>query len=111
VSEVSFSNKALLLLETLQEKMELVEALEDLDIDLIDGVLTVEFEDGSQMIINRQSSAEQIWVASPLGPAHFSFDEDRKDWLDDKTSVSLKNTLEQAFSNKLGLTVNLENFL
>ncbi|MEE9494370.1 MAG: iron donor protein CyaY [Gammaproteobacteria bacterium] len=110
MSEVSFSNKALLLLETLQERMESVEALEDLDMDLIDGVLTVEFEDGGQMIVNRQSSAEQIWLASPLGPAHFSFDADKNDWLDDKTSVSLKDTLEQAFASKLGQAVHLDKF-
>jgi CyaY protein len=109
VSEISFSLRASQLLETLLERMESVEALDDLDMDLIDGVLTVEFEDGSQIIVNRQSSAGQIWVASPLGPAHFSFDEARNVWLDDKTAVSLIDTLEQAFASKLGQTVQLED--
>lgn len=110
MSDISFSVKAGQLLEKILECMESADALEDVDMDLIDGVLTVEFEDGAQIIINRQSSAEQIWVASPLGPAHFSFYDDKNDWLDDKTSVSLKSTLEQAFSEKLGQAVLLEGF-
>lgn len=110
MTEISFSARAGQLLETLLERMEAVEALEDVDMDLIDGVLTLEFDDGAQIIVNRQSSAAQIWVASPLGPAHFSYDEENRDWLDDKTSVSLKNTLEQALSQKLDRNIQLAAF-
>ena len=85
-----------------------MEALEDADIDLVDGVLTVEFDDGSQLIINRQEPVEQIWVASPLGPAHFSYDSDQECWVDDKSGASLTDTLEKAFSEKLGQAVSLD---
>ncbi len=110
MGEVSFSVKASQLLESLLDCLESAEALEDVDIDLIDGVMTIEFEDGAQIIVNRQSSAGQIWLASPLGPAHFNFDEASNDWLDDKTSVSLKTTMEQAFSKKLGQAIQLDEF-
>ncbi len=107
MGEVSFSVRASRLLEGLLERMEAVEALADVDMDLVDGILTVEFDDGGQLIINRQESAGQIWVASPLGPAHFSFDAARDDWLDDRSGATLTETLEKAFTAKLGEPVSL----
>ncbi len=108
MSEQSYAVRAAQLLEDIMEQLEEVEALEDADIDLVDGVLTVEFEDGGQLIINRQEPVEQIWVASPLGPAHFSYDGSQERWLDDKTGASLTDTLERAFSQKLGQAVSLD---
>lgn len=107
MTKVSFSVQANRLLEDLLEGMAALEALDDLDMDLVDGVLTVEFDDGSQIIINRHESAQQVWVASPLGPAHFRFDVDKNDWLDDRTGVSLRQTLEQALASKLGQAIEL----
>jgi len=107
VSDRSFSVQVVEFLENLVESMESEEALDDLDFDLIDGVLTVDFGDGSQIIINRQEAAGQIWVASPLGPAHFSFDPGQQLWLDDRSGESLMTTLEKAFSHKLGHAVSM----
>ncbi len=108
MAELSYALRAEQLLETLLEQFEAVEALEDLDMDLIDGVLTVVFEDGAQLIINRQEPVEQIWLASPLGPAHFDFDAERQQWVNDRDGDTLHQTLEQAFGQKLGIRVELE---
>jgi CyaY protein len=44
----------------------------DIDIELMpDGVLKLEFENGSQMIINRHVAAREIWVAARSGGFHF----------------------------------------
>ena len=108
MAEVSYAVQAAQLLDEVLSQLEAVDDLEDLDMDLVDGVLTVEFEDGAQLILNRQEPLEQIWLASPLGPAHFSFDADRQCWLDDRNGASLTATLERAFSEKLGKAVRLE---
>ena len=101
---VSFAVRTLELLENILDRMENVEALDDLDMDLVDGVLKVESVDGRQIIINRQEPLEQVWMASPLGPAHFYYEENRGEWLDERTGVPLIESLEAA----LGLTVGSE---
>lgn len=44
----------------------------DIDIEVMpDGVLKLEFDNGSQMIINRHVAAREIWVAARSGGFHF----------------------------------------
>ena len=107
--EQSFSVQAGEMLETILSQLEAEAACDDLDMDIVDGVLTVEFEDGGQIIINRQEPLRQLWVASPLGPAHFGFDTDKNVWVDDRTGESLMTTLSKALSQKLGEVVRLED--
>lgn len=107
MSDLSFSVQVEQYLEQLVESMEEIAALDDVDIDLIDGVLTVGFEDGAQIIINRQESAQQIWLVSPLGPAHFDYDSNQDKWLDDRTREPFLTVLGEAFSQKLGEPVNV----
>ncbi|MGH8705949.1 MAG: iron donor protein CyaY [Burkholderiales bacterium] len=38
------------------------------------GMLEIEFENGSKMVINRHGAARQIWVAAKSGGFHFSHD-------------------------------------
>jgi CyaY protein len=108
VTEPSFAVRAAQLLDQILEQLEAIDALEDLEMDLVDGVLTVTFEDGGKVIINRQEPTEQIWVASPLGPAHFSFDADANQWINDRSGEPLVTTLERAFSEKMREEIELE---
>ena len=39
-----------------------------------EGVLELEFEDGSRMVINRHGAAREIWVAARAGGYHFRWD-------------------------------------
>ena len=108
MTELSFAVRAARLLDHILEQLEAIDALEDLEMDLVDGVLTVTFDDGGKIIINRQEAAEQIWVASPLGPAHFSFDAAEECWVNDRSGEPLVSTLERAFSEKLREEIELE---
>ena len=50
------------------------QALEDADLDFetpADGIIEVEFDDGSKIIINRHGVAREIWVAARSGGFHF----------------------------------------
>ena len=109
MTELSYSLRVSQTLESILGQLEAESACDDLDMDIVDGVLTVVFEDGGQVIINRQEPVQQIWVASPLGPAHFSFAADRGVWVDDKTGATLMDTLSQAFTRKLGVAVTLKD--
>ncbi|MFA5825578.1 MAG: iron donor protein CyaY [Gallionellaceae bacterium] len=45
----------------------------DIDYSFNGPVLELEFEDGSQIIINRHTPNQEIWVAARSGGFHFSF--------------------------------------
>ena len=46
----------------------------DIDYDNAGGILTLEFENGSQIIVNKQAPLKQIWVAARSGGFHFDYD-------------------------------------
>jgi CyaY protein len=53
------------------------QGMEDADLDFelpADGILEVEFEDGSKLVINRHNIAREIWVAARSGGFHFRHD-------------------------------------
>ena len=107
MSENSFSLHAEQTLEGLLERMSEIDALADLDMDIIDGVLTLEFDNGGTVILNRQEAAGQIWLASPEGPAHFGYDADRDAWLNDRTGETLTDTLNRVLSAGTGEEIRL----
>ena len=50
------------------------QALEDAELDFetpADGIVEIEFDDGSKIIINRHGVAMEIWVAARSGGFHF----------------------------------------
>jgi CyaY protein len=89
----------------------LVERLDALDhdafdVDAGDGKVTLEFEDGSVLILSRQGAVDQIWLAEPRGGWHFSWD--GQAWRCDKRGVELVATLEELISAKVGEPVRLD---
>lgn len=109
MSDKSFALLAEESLGDILEKITDHESLSDIDADLIDGVLRIDFESGAVVIINRQESAHQLWLASPEGPAHFDYDEQQGQWLDDRTGVSLLDMLNQIFSKQVEETIVLKD--
>lgn len=107
MSQTNFSLHAMQTLEDILDRMSRDNALDDLDFDLIDGVLTVEFDDGATLILNRQEAAQQIWLASPEGPAHFSYDAEQGQWLNDRGGDSLLDALSRVLSAQLGESIRL----
>jgi len=70
------------------------QALEDADLDFetpADGIIEVEFEDGSKIIINRHGVAREIWVAARSGGFHFK--QQAGDWVDTKDGTPLYDKL------------------
>ena len=46
----------------------------DIDYETTAGILTLEFADGSKIIINRQGATQEIWVAAKSGGFHYRWD-------------------------------------
>ncbi len=70
------------------------------------GVLQVEFDDGSQMIINRHSAAREIWVAAKLGGFHFRPTDDQQ-WVNTRDGEELWTALDRLASAQAGEAVLL----
>ena len=51
------------------------------------GVLELEFSNGTRIIINRHSAAQEIWVAARSGGHHFRFDGSA--WIDTRDGREL----------------------
>jgi len=52
----------------------------DIDYDSAGGILTLEFGNGSQIIVNKQTPLSQLWVAARSGGFHFDYDTDEQCW-------------------------------
>lgn len=89
--------------------LELIEqAFERLELDFErkeGGVLEVEFDDGSKIIVNRHSAAREIWVAARSGGFHFR--RDGAAWRDTRSGKELLGALSELVSDQLGRRVLL----
>ena len=63
----------------------------DLDYETVGGILEIECEDGSKIIINRQTPNREIWVAAKSGGFHFKREKDQ--WIDTRNAKELSKAL------------------
>ena len=103
MDESEFNHKVDEILLTIEEGLEQSDA--DLDWDLAGGILTIELENGSQVIINRQTPTRQIWVATRGGGFHFDYDVANDRWL--QQELELFSLLNQALTEQSGEPVSL----
>ena len=105
MEESVFNDLAEVELEHIEAALESCDA--ELDIELqAGGILEVEFENGSKMVINRHVAAREIWVAAKSGGFHFRPDQGR--WIASRDGAELYATLSQLVSQQSGTTVTLE---
>lgn len=85
------------------------EALDGLDTDIdyetTAGILTLTFENGSKVIVNRQIATHEIWVAAKSGGYHCRVQPGG--WLCNTTGESLQALLSRVCSEQAGETVSL----
>jgi CyaY protein len=78
----------------------------DADFELREGgILEIEFDDGSKMIVNRHGAAREIWVAARSGGFHFRWD--GAAWRDTRSGEELFAALSELLSRQLGRRVDL----
>ncbi|HIE64461.1 MAG: iron donor protein CyaY [Nitrospira sp.] len=79
----------------------------DLDYETSDGLLNLEFENGTKIILSRQTPLSQLWLATPTGAYHFDYDVSQQVWLDEKDKVTLFRVLSQHCTEHSGGEINL----
>ena len=80
---------------------------EDMDCEMVgSGVLELEFDNGSKMVINRQGAMQEIWVAAKSGGFHFRWQEDA--WRDTRSGDELLATLTRLIAEQSGVSIALK---
>lgn len=70
-----------------------------------EGVLEVEFDNGSRMVINRHGAAREIWVAARSGGFHFRYQDGA--WRDTRDGGELFAAVSRLASEQGGAPVTL----
>ncbi|MDE2208467.1 MAG: iron donor protein CyaY [Betaproteobacteria bacterium] len=77
----------------------------DVDWNLADGVLTIECEDGSKIIVNRHVPNREMWVAAKRGAFHFRADGGH--WRDTRGRDDLATALTRLLKAQARLALRL----
>src|SRR2546423_15087483 len=83
----------------------LVDSDLDLDWSLNDGILDIECEDGSKLILNGHVPNRELWVAARAGGFHFR--PQQGSWRDTRSGDELGAALERLLSTQAGLQPHL----
>ncbi len=76
----------------------------DIDVDSSAGMLTIEFPNGSSIILSRQIANHEVWVAAKSGGFHLAFNDDR--WFCRTSDENLSALLDRVFTEQLGKLVS-----
>lgn len=72
----------------------------DIEASRAGNVVTIEFEDGSKIIVNSQEPMQEMWVAARAGGFHYRWDGAR--WIDTKSGAELFDALSRYASQQAG---------
>lgn len=76
----------------------------DIDYETNGGVMTLSFENGSKIVINRQEPLHQVWLATKTGGYHFNYRDES--WKCDRSGQEFYELLSEAASTQSGETVS-----
>jgi CyaY protein len=76
-----------------------------IDCEINQGILTIEFADGSKAIVNRQAPLAEIWLAARHGGFHFRFADGR--WRDTRDGVDFETRLNDTLQRQSGRVIDI----
>lgn len=91
--------------QTLSDLFDIIEDLDSDDHDptLSDGVVKVEFEDGSTFVLSQQVPVQELWLSANMRAWHFRYVDEV--WIERDTKEPMRPLLSKLFGDKLGLAV------
>jgi CyaY protein len=105
LDESDFNDRVDALLLHIEEALDECDA--EVDSETAAGILTLYFEDGSQVIVNRQTPAREVWVAARSGGFHFRYQAEDDTWRMTTTGEPLLEALGRMASEQAGAAVDL----
>ena len=79
----------------------------DIDFENAGDILTLEFGNGSKLIVNKQGAARQLWVAAKSGGFHYDWDTASQSWRNDQNGAALFTELSRLVSEQAGEPVTI----
>jgi CyaY protein len=78
----------------------------DLDYSMVsNGVLEIEFDDRSKIVVNHHAATQEVWVAGRSGGFHFRWDKNA--WRNTRDGRELLAVLSELVSRQAGVRVDL----
>ena len=105
MNEAEFHNAVLDTLRRIEQAVE--SSGVDIEFENAGEILTLEFANGSKIIVNKQGAARQIWVAAKSGGFHYGFDAATRSWRNDQSGAELFAELSRLASEQAGETVRI----
>lgn len=105
MNESEFHQRVDAMLLAIEEAID--EGGSDLDYENSAGILTLELENGSQIIINRQTPVKQLWLAVRSGGYHFDWSDGADGWVRDSDGAGFAEVLNQALIAQGGEALQL----
>ncbi|MCW2479070.1 iron donor protein CyaY [Candidatus Symbiopectobacterium sp. NZEC135] len=106
MNDSEFHQLADALMLTIEEALDDFEGDADIDYETNGGVMTLSFENGSKIVINRQEPLHQVWLATKAGGYHFNYRDEQ--WICDRSGESFFALLAQACSAQAGEDVSFD---
>ena len=105
MTDLEFLDHAERLLQAVELACDRMNDEADVDIDnqRVGGMITLTFENRSQVIINLQKPLHEVWLAARSGGYHFKFD--GQQWADTKGQGEFFERLSQDASSQTGLAL------
>ncbi|HYA38099.1 MAG TPA: iron donor protein CyaY [Candidatus Methylomirabilis sp.] len=103
MNESEFDKRATDILLLIEQAVE--ESGADIDYESAGGILTLEFENGTKIILNKQGAAKQIWVAARSGGYHYGHVGGR--WINDQSGGELMRELSRFIREQSGEDIEL----
>jgi len=104
LSESEYKARADAFFNRLEAALEGIDA--GLDYEMASGgILEIEFEDGSKMVLNRQPAMREIWVAARGGGFHYRWDGTA--WRDTRGGEEIFAALSRLASEQAGMAITL----
>jgi CyaY protein len=105
MTDLEFLDRAELLLKAVELACDRINDEGDADIDnqRVGGMITLTFENKSQIIINLQKPLHEVWLAARSGGYHFKFD--GQQWADTKGQGEFFARLSKDASAQTGLAL------
>ena len=104
-TETAFIAATDAVLAAIGESVDSALATQDADVDwnVNEGILEIECDDGSKIIVNRHVPNREIWVAARSGGFHFRVEGGA--WRDTRAGTELGAALTRVFAEQAGLRV------
>jgi iron-sulfur cluster assembly protein CyaY len=80
---------------------------DDLDAEVVNGILTIELESGARYLLNRHGPNRELWLSSPVSGAwHFAWNPGEGAWISTRGSDRLEILLGRELSEATGKAID-----